>query len=230
MEGIRTPKYASATRVVASSIGVLAGLMGMSHGFPEMLQGNRAPAGKVIDSIGPAQRFWEYGGEPAFTLIPNFFVTGILASLVSLFVVIWAAAFIDRKHGALVLGLLSIVMFLFGGGFGPPVCAILAIVAAAGIDRPLTWWRKHLPRKLRGFLASLWPWPLIAFLLLCLFALANGIFGYPLMWFVSADDASSSTLVLGQITFLGLGPVVILSAITYDVQKTIDSQRKPSPE
>ena len=204
--------------------------MGMSHGFPEMLQGNHAPDGKVIDSIGPAQRFWEYGSEPAFTLIPNFLVTGILATLVSLFVVIWTAAFIDRKHGAWVLGLLSITMFLFGGGFGPPVCAILAIVAAAGMDRTLTWWRKHLPRKLRGFLASFWPWPLIAFLLLCLFALANGIFGYPLMWFVTADNASSSTLLLGQITFLGLGPVVILSAITYDIQKTTDSQRNPSPE
>ncbi|MEJ2265850.1 MAG: hypothetical protein P8X95_20585 [Anaerolineales bacterium] len=217
-ESIEASKNASATRLVASSIGVVAGLAGMEHGFFEILQGDLVPSGRVVDAIGPAQRFWEYGVEPAFTLIPNFFVTGIMAMLTSLFVLIWAAAYIDRKHGAWVLMLLSIMMFLVGGGFAPPVCAILAIVAATAIDKPLVWWRRHLPVRLRDFLARLWEWSLIAFVLLVLFAMELAIFGYPLLWFFSADNTVNLLSNLGNITFFGLGPVVIVAAFAYDIQ------------
>jgi hypothetical protein len=227
-EGIKAVKNTSATRLVASSIGVVAGLAGMEHGFFEMLQGNLVPSDKVINAIGPVQRFWEHGTEPAFTVIPNFFVTGILAMLVGLFVIIWAAVYIDRKHGAWVLALLSIMMFLVGGGFAPPVCAILAIVAATGINRPLVWWRRHLPVGLRDFLARLWKWSLIAFVVLALFAVEIAIFGYPLLWFFSADSALDVLSTLGNITFFGLGPVVIVAAFAYDVQKKTESQQAPS--
>jgi hypothetical protein len=218
MEGIKGMKNTSAARVVASSVGVVAGLAGMEHGFFEVLQGNVAPSGIVIDAIGPAQRFWELGREPALTIIPNFFITGILAMIAGLLVMIWSVAFIDRKYGAWGLMLLSILMFLVGGGFAPPIYTIPAIVAAAAIDRPLTWWRKHLPLKVRGFLARLWPWSLIAFLLLSLFLIELAIFGYPLMWFFSADNTLNLISALGYITYFGLGPVVILAAFAYDIQ------------
>ena len=42
---------------------------------------------------------------------------------------------------------------------------IPACIAAAGINRPLAWWRAHLPANGRQFLASLWPWCFVAALL-----------------------------------------------------------------
>jgi hypothetical protein len=68
-----------ATRAVAITLGVLVGLSGIEHGFFEMLQGNIPSSDIIIDAIGPEQRFWEYGTERALTIIPDFFVTGILA-------------------------------------------------------------------------------------------------------------------------------------------------------
>jgi hypothetical protein len=62
----------SATRAVASTLGVLVGLAGIEHGFFELLQGNVTPSGIIIDAIGPSQRFWEYGTERALTVIPIF--------------------------------------------------------------------------------------------------------------------------------------------------------------
>lgn len=230
MEGIKTLKDSSATRVVASSIGIVAGLSGMVHGFFEILQGNLVPSGRVIYAIGPEQRFWEHGVEPAFTVIPNFLVTGILAMLISLFVLIWAAVYVDRKYGVWVLILLSIMMFLVGGGYASPVFAIPAIVAAAGINKPLVWWRRHLPVGLIDFLARLWKWSLIAIVLLSLFALETATFGYPLLWFFSADTTLNILSTLGNITFFGLGPVVILTAFAHDIQKKTNLQQAPAPK
>jgi hypothetical protein len=221
-------KNTSATRVAASTSGILVGVVGMEHGFFEILQGNVRPGGLVIEAIGPAQRFWELGTEPAFTIIPNMLITGILAVVVGLLVVIWAGAFIDRKYGPPVMMLLSIALFLVGGGFAPLVLAVLPVAAAAGINRPLTWWRRHLPPKLRGFLAGLWAWPLIIFALLCLFAIELAIFGYPLLWVFSADHTVNLLSSLGNVTFFILGPVVILTALAYDIQKQSDSPQAPS--
>jgi hypothetical protein len=40
----------SAARIVASIFGVLAGVGGLTHGIGEVLQGNVAPSGIVINS------------------------------------------------------------------------------------------------------------------------------------------------------------------------------------
>ena len=45
-----------ATRVVAASLGVLAGIGGPEHGVFEILQGKVAPGGLVIDAMGPPGR------------------------------------------------------------------------------------------------------------------------------------------------------------------------------
>ena len=72
-------KNISAIGTMTSILGVICGLSGFEHGFFEMLQGNIVPKSQMINAIGEANRFWQYGTEPAFTIIPNFFVTGILA-------------------------------------------------------------------------------------------------------------------------------------------------------
>jgi hypothetical protein len=128
----------NSTRIVASTVGVYGGLLGMEHGIGEMLQGNVAPGGILINAIGPqAKSVWQ-GREPALTIIPSFFVTGVLAIIVSLIVILWAAAFVQRKHGGLVLILLSILQFLVSGGLAPIPMIIIAGAVATRIHAPLT--------------------------------------------------------------------------------------------
>ena len=211
-------KDISATRAVASTLGVLVGLAGIEHGFFEMLQGNVAPSGIMIEAIGPAQRFWEYGTERALTIIPNFFVTGILAIIVGLLVTIWAGAFIDRKYGAWILLLLSIILWLVGGGFAPIFMSILASVTATGINKPLKWWRAYLPVNLRGFLAKLWPWSIIIFVVVFVIGVEIAIFGYPLLWFYSAEVTYEIQYTLAYI-MVGFMPLSILTSIAHDIQQ-----------
>jgi hypothetical protein len=97
------------------------------------------------------------------TAVPSFLVSGILAMILSFIALLWSAVFLGRKQGGLGLILLSILMLLVGGGFIPPYGGIIAGVAATRIDKPLTWWRSHLPGRALNFLAKLWPWTLIVY-------------------------------------------------------------------
>jgi hypothetical protein len=54
----------------------------------------------VIDAIEPEQMVWPGTSEPAFTIVSNFFITGILAMIVGLMIIIWAGLYIDRKYDA----------------------------------------------------------------------------------------------------------------------------------
>jgi hypothetical protein len=148
----------SAARAVSSTFGILTGLGGIWHGVGEVLQGNIAPEGIVIESWTQGPIATNMGGEPGMTIVPNLLITGILCIGVSLAVVVWAAALVQRNKGGLVLIFLSVAMLLVGGGFAPPLVGLLAGVAGIGINSPSTWWRTHLPAKLRRVLARLWPW------------------------------------------------------------------------
>jgi hypothetical protein len=147
-----------ATRIIVSTIGVFLGLSGIDHGFFEILQGNTPTSSLIINAIGPEHIMWEYGGEAAFTLIPNFLLTGILANLVGILIIIWSVGFIHRKHGATIFGLLLILLFLVGGGIAAPILFGLPTWAAATrINKPLIWWQKVFPPVMRGVLAKVWP-------------------------------------------------------------------------
>jgi hypothetical protein len=92
----------NATRVIATTIGVLFGLFsGVNHGFFEFLQGNKPTNGLFIYAIGEAQRFWSLAGEAAFTLIPNFLITGIASMIVGVAIIIWSIWFLPPNTGAL---------------------------------------------------------------------------------------------------------------------------------
>jgi hypothetical protein len=136
----------------------------MEHGFFETLQGNVAPKGPRIMAAGFELPF-PFGHEPAMTLISNFLITGIAAMLVGLAIVVWSAAFVQRRQGAPALLPLSILLLLVGGGFGPISLLIVACIAATGIGKPLTWWWTRMPSGARRFLARSWLWFLIAALL-----------------------------------------------------------------
>lgn len=224
---MQTLRNVSATRAVASTLGVLVGLTGIEHGYFELLQGNVTPSGIMINAIGPAQRFWEYGTERSLTIIPNFFATGLLAIIVGLLVTIWAGLFLHRKHSAWVLMLFSLILWLVGGGFGPIFMSILAIVTATRINKPLKWWSAHLPVNARAFLAKLWPGSIIIYVLLLLTSVEIAIFGYPLLGFFGAKTTYDIQYTLGYV-MVGFMPVSILTAFAYDIQKQTDSRQKPS--
>ena len=207
-----------ATRVNAIVWGILTGLAGMEHGFFEMLQGSVAPSGVVIEAIGPSQRFWELGTEPAMTVVPNFLVTGILAMIVGLAIILWSSAFVQKQYGAHVLVILTIMLLLFGGGFAPIGSGVVAIIVATRINKPLTWWGTHLPVSIRGFLASSWKWSLVICAAGYLFCIVSAIFGWPLLLFFDAGTTNDILLVTG-LGVLVLMLYVIPAGFAYDIEK-----------
>jgi len=160
------PERLKAVPAVALAFGIGAGLLGLEHGFFELIQGNVAPAGPGISAIGPPCQpatAW-HACEPAFTVIPNFLVTGLLAMAAAIAVLTWAAGFLGRGHAAPIFLGLTGALFLVGGGFVTLIFCLIAVIAAAQIDSPLTWWRTHLPRASVRILSTLWPWILVAYL------------------------------------------------------------------
>ena len=114
-------------KVAASALGIFTGLGGASHGPGEMLQGNVAPS-NIVFKAWPS--LTALGGEPAMTIIPSLLVTGILTIIVGFLLAVWAAKFISRKCGGLILVFLTILLLLVGGGIVPPLFGIAAGVIA----------------------------------------------------------------------------------------------------
>ena len=131
----------------------------------------------IIQAIGPANRMWIHGTEDAFTLVPNFLITGILAILVSLAIMVWSVGFIHTKQ---VPPSSSFFCPAVPGGRGRWADRILCPtwLFSTRINKPLTWWQKVLPENARRFLARLWPASLATGLLLFLAALEIAIVGF----------------------------------------------------
>lgn len=113
----------SVTIAVASILGIFAGIGGASHGPGEILQGNIASDGIIIEAW-PALTL--LAGEPAMTLIPSFSISGILTVTTGVAVTILAATRLQSKNGALILILLSTMMLFVGGGLIPPAFGVVA--------------------------------------------------------------------------------------------------------
>jgi len=207
----------SATRVIVSTLGVLFGISGMSHGFFETLQGNTPTGGMLISAIGEAHRMWPHGNEPAFTLIPNFLITGILAMFVGFSIIIWSVGFVHKKNGPLIFLLLFILLFLVGGGIGQIVFFTLAWAVATRINKPLTWWRKVLPESVRRVLAKLWLWSLIAGSLLVVMALEIAILGF--VPGVNEPDLISIIMLSSLGVGLGVFLLTFVAGFAHDIER-----------
>ncbi len=150
----------------------------LNHGFFEFLQGNKPTSGLVIQAIGEAQRFWVEGTEEAFTIIPNFLISGLLSMGIGVSIIIWSLRFIETQHGRSVFLGLFILLFLVGGGIGQLVFFIPAWAFATRMNKPLTWWKKVLPRNRWAFLSRLWPITLTLSTISILIGLEIAIFGF----------------------------------------------------
>jgi hypothetical protein len=167
-----------ATRITVATLGTIFGISGMSHGFFEILQGNVPTGGLFISAIGEAQKMWPHGNEPAFTLIPNFLMTGIAAMIVGLAIIVWSLAFVHQKNGPVVFILLFILLLMVGGGVAQILFFPWIWLVSTCINKPLVWWRKILPVKIQKPLGKLWPWSLMISSALLVFVLEIATTGF----------------------------------------------------
>lgn len=210
-----------ATSVVASTLGILAGLLGLVHGCLETVQVS-APSGILIHAMGSpcqANMAWHLC-FPAITIIPNFFITGVLAIIVSVIVIIWAALFVQRKNGGLVLIVLAIIQLLVGGGYISFTLCFIAGLVGTRIQNPFTWWLAHPSFLWQSFLAKWWPWSLIFPVI--------PVAGYVIHGFFVNEFLLMLYLLTIAIT-LGLLLLAVLSAFAHDMQqRQTNTQQAPS--
>ncbi len=196
------------TRITASLIGVLLGISGMfNHGLFEILQGSSSTNGFFIEAIGEADRFWIHGTEAAFTLIPNFLITGICAVLTGFTIVVWSLKYIHIKHGTTVFLSLLILLTLVGGGIGYILLWLPTWTFATRINKSLHWWEKVMSAGLRNKLSALWIIFLIATSIAWLTLMELGIFGY----FPGQNDPD----IILNIVFIFLFSSAVLASITF---------------
>jgi hypothetical protein len=200
-----------AVKVTASVLGISAGLASIEHGYFEVLQGNTRPDALFIVSMGPPcdpEIIWN-ACEPALTIIPNLFTTGILAIIFGILTIIWSLGFLQRKHGGGILILLSIGMLLFGGGLFPPFIGIVAGMIATRIYKPLNWWRGNADGIVYRFLATLYPGAIIIYLCIVFGQVVVGYF---------FNDFLKSFMGLTVLFILGFLLLSALSALAHDAQ------------
>jgi hypothetical protein len=203
-----------ATRIIAASFGVFAGIGGLEHGYFEILQGNVPPESLMIASMGPPcvpEEVW-HACEPAMTILPSFLTTGILALLFGMITIAWSAFFVQRRWGGIILILLSIALLLFGGGIFPPVIGVIGGVVGTRINTPM----KRQPTRVWRMFATIWPWALIIFFI---FLFSQFVLGYFFNDFIIANAAVAFPLLI-----LILMVVSILSAFGHDVSEVNRSE------
>lgn len=202
-----------ATTTLSSTLGILAGIMGIEHGIGEVLEGYR-PTESVFILSWPNSAFFEImSGEPAMTVIPNYLVTGLLAIIFSC---IFLVLFVKSSHdGKAIIGLLAllILMLLAGGGFGPPILGIIAVLIALKKNSPLRTWSK-LPSKLHNIFDILWPWSFG----LCLVGWLMLFPGAALIAFFTGMDSALLMIIPILIAFAFI-PITLLLGFSRDILK-----------
>jgi hypothetical protein len=210
-------RSASALRIQASAFGVFMGLGGIEHGIGEILQGNAAPGSWMFKSWGETELFSILNGEPAMSLIPSFLVSGIVTLVLSAIFMAWTAFYVHKRFGWLIMILLSVLMLLSGGGFGPPLVGIAFGAAASGIGSPHSWWRARLSPGAGRLLSAIWPW-LFALCLASFFTMFPGLLFLPLI--IGAEKAIYQTILLCLMPVsFALIPMTIIAGIGRDIAK-----------
>ena len=134
----------NSTRLFVMFQGILAGFAGIVHGISETSKGNTPTGGFILVNVG------------AFTIIHNYLYTGIATIIVALSITFWTIGFIHKNNGSTIFLILSVLLFLVGGGVAQVLFLIITWGVSTRIDKPLIWCRRILPEDLRKQLANLW--------------------------------------------------------------------------
>ncbi len=165
------------TRTTTAVLGVMLAIAGFHHGVLEIIQGNQSTGALFFMAVVPGQLMWPEGTEGAFTLIPNFLMTGVVACIVALAAAAFAWVDLDRPYAPQIFLLLFVLLTLVGGGIGHIAFFIPVWAYATRIDKPLTGWRKIIPPGVRTTLARLWRPLLVLTVIAFAIALEISIFG-----------------------------------------------------
>ncbi|PKK95749.1 MAG: hypothetical protein CVV59_02135 [Tenericutes bacterium HGW-Tenericutes-4] len=131
-----------------------AAIIGFIHGVGEILQAGNISNSNLINAIDVAEpdKIW-HAGLPAFSVIPNFLISGIITVLLSIAIVILANLLIESNYFKF-FPLLFILLFLFGGGFVPPFIGIISSTYYV-IKRKSNMYNKQ-PSFFKKLIAKLW--------------------------------------------------------------------------
>jgi hypothetical protein len=204
-----------ARRTAGMWLGAFAGGAGIEHGYFELLQGGARPPGLTFPSIGEPcipKEVW-HGCEPAISLLPDLFITGLIALALGLVMLAWSFGARQHRFYGVGVALLSLLLLGLGGGVVPPVIGL-----AGGIVAMLPRGRST-PGRASALLSALWPWPLVAlFALLALMVLLGT---------VAAAVLAEAALVLFLAMVLSL-VLTVLSAWAWDkcADVAIESNRR----
>jgi hypothetical protein len=122
---------------------------------------------------------------------------------------VWAAVFAGRRRGGRILGALSLLVLLVGGGFVPVFIGLVAAATASRLNTPFgpggAGWR---------IFSGLWPWPLA---LMAIWLPGSWLLGY---FFGEAMLAAGGLLLLCFDIALPL--LAAISAFAQDKHKKED--------
>jgi hypothetical protein len=193
-------------------LGGVVALAGVEHGVGEMLQGGVAPEQVMILSWPESDAFMLLGGEPAMTVVPDLFITGIFAIIASLVFFGWATLFIHRRHAGVVLMALSVVLLLVGAGIAPPVIGLALGFTATRIHTLVTWWRTRPAGRIPRMLANAWPWVLAIDVLAFLGLFPGVVLVGATLGSGAVPEAMAYALMVTAFVFLPLSVVAALAA------------------
>ena len=199
------------TRLVVAAFGVLCGLTGVIAGLFEIRQGSVAPSGYVISTIGSNYATADDFTYFAVTVVPNMFLTGVLAVIVSCLVIIWSVRFVHKKNGPLILLGLSVAQMLVGGGWVIDL-SVLSCILATRIDKPLNWWRSNLSSSLRLWLARLFPFSLVVYAVISFSMLVLTVLGVNDARYLKPMEPLAAAMFVPML-------LMILGGLAHDVQR-----------
>ena len=199
------------TRLVVAAFGVLCGLTGVIAGLFEIRQGSVAPSGYVISTIGSNYATADDFTYFAVTVVPNMFLTGMLAVIVSCLVIIWSVRFVHKKNGPLILLGLSVAQMLVGGGWVIDL-SVLSCILARRIDKPLNWWRSNLPSSLRLWLARLFPFSLVVYAVISFSMLVLTVLGVNDARYLKPMEPLAAAMFVPLL-------LMIIGGLAHDVQR-----------
>ena len=205
----RTGKNRS-TALFVAILGTVIGVSGAIHGVYSILKGNTPTGGMLLPDIG------------AFTIVQYYLVTGIFAVGLGVAVVVWAIAFIDRRHGPAVFVALSIGLFLVGGGIAELAFILLTAVLSTRIHHPLHRWQRAAGTRFGRALSRLWPYAI---------TLAFSVFliGYFIWLFVLPPGVVRQIGTLHYVTWacLSIGFILLLLVVPCGFMRDVQHRATP---
>lgn len=203
----------NALRISSIAFGMLCGITGVLAGVFLFYQGNEPVSSVKISYIGAEYQMWKHDTYSAYTLIPNYMLSGIIAVFVSASLLYWTVFQIHKKKtGSIVFLLLSIAQLLSGGGFVIDL-AIITFLLSLGINKKLLRWKGSLGNKLGQFLAAMWFPSLIIYSMISIAVLFVTVYG------MNSHIIMSIMPVLALIMFI---PTLLLlfGSIAREIQKS----------